>query len=497
MPSDLAGLAAGSMTEKQSWQKFQWLVMLMQMTLAAYDPPGFMTDFDRIPGQRAQWSMAVSGWFDECVGFELATLQGQPCQFYNQLKTPPNGAPLEQEIVWNGLSGTLRSRYGRAQALKLADQVVPLTQRIDGPGSYFVGGQWGNLFYRPLDEYCEWHVTRDADGQIRCVTFTSEPPEYWQALHGDTLPSIAGTPTYPMVGDPSLLVELYREYVSPEVKYEDLVCAEDLIDYSDPESPQVIYAKGTYNPYNRWNTTDGIMHLTEPANTLGAEIKLAADATVLRTSAGSGGRVLADPDALVVCAAYGGPNRSSDPTIGASVNELAALGFAITLRNPVGLYMDHLDMTGWAGPDGSPVDPSWLRILRGQPGLIERAVFEVPEREGFTVSDITIGGVPIAFGGHLGEHMTVKLVGLASEPWRFSNHPIGCAAGACADAANPALLYRRDVGEPCPPGRLPAFDYPQPTDQALRQEGAVASAAAATLAPRRVRRRRHPPHRVR
>jgi hypothetical protein len=102
--------------------------MLMQMAFAAYDPPGFMTDFDRIPGQRAQWSMAVSGWFDECVGFELARLQGQPCQFYNQL---------------------------------------------------------------------------------------------------------------------------------------------------------------------------------------------AADATVLRTSAGSGGRVLADPDALVVCAAYGGPNRSSDPTIGA------------------------------------------------------------------------------------------------------------------------------------------------------------------------------------
>jgi hypothetical protein len=447
----------------------------VRVALSAYDPPGFMTDFDRIPGQRAQWSLAVSGWFDECIEGQLAKLQGQSCQFYNQLRSPPTGTALAQDIVWNGFSGTLRNRYGRAQALKLADTPVPLTQRIDGPGSYFVGGQWENLFYRPLDEYCEWHVTRDPDGKIRRVTFTSEPPEYWQALHGDTLPSIEGTPTYPTVGDRSLLLDLYREYVSRKVEYEDLICAEDLVDYSEPGSPTVVYAKGTYNPYNRWNTTDGIMHLIQPANTLGAEIKLAADATVLRSAQGSSGRVLADPDALIACAAYGGLNRASDPTIGASVNELAALGFAITLRNPVGLYMDHLDMAGWEGPDGSPIDPTWFRVLRGRPGMIEHAVFEVPPREGFTVSDITIGGVPIAYGGHLGEHMTVKLVGLASEPGRFSNRPIGCAKGACADAANPAFLYYRNLGEPCAAGRVPAFDYPEPTDQTLAQDTQTAA----------------------
>ena len=70
---------------------------------------------------------------------------------------------------------------------------------------------------------------------------------------------------------------------------------------------------------------------------------------------------MSDPDALIACAGYGGLNRNSDPTIGASVNELAALGFAVTLRNPVGLYMDHLDVTGWAKPDGTPVDPGYFR----------------------------------------------------------------------------------------------------------------------------------------
>jgi hypothetical protein len=462
------------------------------VTIAAYDPPGFMTDFDRIPGAREQWSRAVSGWFDEAIAGEAYLLQGQPCQYYNQLRTPPTGPAIEQEIVWNGFSGTLRNRYGRATALELADHLVPLTQRIDGPGSYFTGGQWEDLYYRPADEYCEWRVTRRPDGKIARVTFTSEPPEYWQALHGDTLGNIEGVPTYPTVGDPDLVLELYREYVSPEVQYEDLICAEDLVDYTDPDSPAVIYAKGTYNPYNRWNTTDGIMHLSDPPNSLTAEVKIGADATVLRSAAGPGGPPIADPDRLIACAAYGGLNRCSDPTIGGTVNELAALGFAITLRNPVGLYMDHLDMTGWATPDGSPIDPSWFRMLRGQAGMIERAVFEVPEEHGFCVSDLTIGGVPIAYGGHLAEHMTVKFVGLASEPGKFSNKPVGCSASVYADADNPAFLHYQRPGEAVPPGALPAFDYPEARAPAL-----LATAPASAPVPTPPPRRRHRPHKVR
>ena len=459
--------------------------------ITAYDPPGFMTDFDRIPGQLAQWSRAVSGWFDECIASEQSDLGDQPCQYYNQLTTPPRGPALEQEIVWNGFPGTLRNRWGRPQALAMADHPVPLTQRIDGPGSYFWGGQWENLYYRPQDEYCEWRVTRDPDGGIRRVTFTAEPPEYWQAMHGDTLCRTNGVPAYPTTGDPKLLVELYQELISPQVRYEDLICAVDLIDHSDPRNPYVVYPKGAYNPYNRWNTTDGIMHLTQPANSLVAEIQLGADATVLRTS-GRDGRIVSDPDALICCAEYGGLNRCSDPTIGASVNELAALGFAITLRNPVGLYMDHLDLTGWAGPSGEPVDPAWFRIVRGQPGLIERAVFEVPERAGFRVSDVTIGGVPISVGGQLSEHMTMKLVGLASEPGKFSNKPAGCAAGCCADAANPAFLHYRALDRPCPPGRVPAFDYPPPETPA-----AAAHAALIGRPPERLHRTRYPVFRSR
>ena len=85
-----------------------------------YDPPGFMTDYVRIPGQREQWSRAVSGWFDECIAIEESTLNGQPCQFYNQLTTPTVGEPVEQEIMWNGFSGTLRNRYGERRRWRSA-----------------------------------------------------------------------------------------------------------------------------------------------------------------------------------------------------------------------------------------------------------------------------------------------------------------------------------------------------------------------------------------
>jgi hypothetical protein len=247
----------------------------------------------------------------------------------------------------------------------------------------------------------------------------------------------------------------------------------------------VVYPKGAYNPYNRWNSVDGIMHLGQPANSLGAEIKLGADATVLRSPAGSDGRRISDPDALICCARYGGPNRCSDPTIGASVNELASLGFAITLRNPVGLYMDDLDLTGWAGPGGQPVDPGWFRVLRGSPGLIERAVFEVPNRLGFRVSDITIGGVPITVGGQIAEHITVKLVGLVSERSKYSNAPASCECSCCADAANPAFLYYQPLDEPPPPERIPAFDYPVPHAPAVAAAILTRPAAATHRLPRR------------
>jgi len=98
---------------------------------------------------------------------------------------------------------------------------------------------------------------------------------------------------------------------------EDLVCQEDIV----TNDGQFLVRKGEYNPYNKWNTTHGIAHLCSPPNTLVAEIGLGAEATIPRKD--GRGLTLAEPDALIFCAAYGGPDRNSDPTIGAAVNALA------------------------------------------------------------------------------------------------------------------------------------------------------------------------------
>lgn len=430
------------------------------MTLAAFDPPGYLDDFKQIPGQLQQWSDAVSGWFDSNIELiKKHYLAGGKPQYFNESKFEPPGPLLDQLIPWNALPGTLRNTYGRYHALQIADDLVPLTQRIDGPGSYFVGPVWQDLFYRPQDEYCEWRVTRDEQGRIVKITFTSEPPEYWQALHGDTIADANNDNQYKFAGDKKLLLQLYREYVSPDVQLEDLECSDDLVDLTDPRNPSVVYAKGQYNPYNRWNTTGGIMHLTHPANTLQAEVNLGAVATVLYQAYE---RPVSDPEALILAAAFGGPNRTSDPTIGSTVNQLAAAGAYITLRNPVGLAMHHVNLAGFATPNGDPVSSEFFQILRGseENGLIERAAFAVPPGEGYTVSDLTIGGVPISHGAQVAEHVVVNIVGRAGSLGAFKNDPVAPRASGMQSKVTGDLLSIRTDHDPVEPTATPAFDYP-------------------------------------
>lgn len=426
------------------------------MALERYDPPGGLTDFDGIPGQREAWSGAISAFFDSVIGNALPRLlhPGDRSQYVNQL-TAPVGGMAEQRIVWNAFPGTLRAWFGRDAALPIADRLrdaLPQPPRATpeaDPNTI-------TLTYRLQDEYCEWFVARDAQGRITSVTFTSEPPEYWAALHGDTLGDpVSNQPLYRFPGDRDLLVQLYRDLVSPRVAYADLVFDDDV--YRRPGDTTPLFRKGEYNPYNRWNTSDGIVHLTDPVNSLGAEIVLGGTASVLR--ADRAGAVLADPDALICCAGFGGPNRTSDPTIGGAVNQLARLGCAVTLRNPVGLYMHHLDLAGFTRPDGSPVDASYFQVVRGDAdaGMIERAVFSVPAGEGFTVSDLLIAGEPILYGGQVAERMTMNLVALAGPPGAYANQPVACSTLCCQDAEHPQYLGL--TWRPCGEGQTAAFSW--------------------------------------
>jgi hypothetical protein len=443
-----------------------------------YHAPGYLDDFS--PVLLEEWNTLVSAWFDASIAGEPQS----PLAFVNQARTPLPGAVIEQSIVWNALPGTLVNRYGRAQALALADYPYPLTRsnESDAPGGldgiYRTEGL-ANCWYRPQDEYCEWHVKRDVSGKIIEITFSSEPPEYWQALHGDTL--TIGDTAYQMSGDPQLVLELYRQYVSPEVQLADLEFQADVPD----DSGNVLYRKGQYNPFNRWNTVDGIMHLSHPANYLQAEIQLGSDASVVY---GRAGRRITNALDLITAAAYGGTNRTSDPTIGSSVQSLAALGCTLSLRDPVGLYMHHLNLAPFATPDGSPVTADYFRVVRGDASasLIERAVFAVPEGLGFTVSDLLAGGEPVAFGAQVAEHVTVHLVAVASAPGSVpvSPRPPNSAGAVLLQPATD-VQYQSLGTAPAPP-RRPVFAAPPMTDLATPGPAAArtAAGAAARLVPR-------------
>jgi hypothetical protein len=427
-------------------------------------PPAYISDFNSIPGQLSAWHTAVADWFDDSIGENAPIVNPGPCQFYNPARFDPGGLVIEQAITWNAFPKELLRLFGRDRALCEADRLWTLDRYYSTLHNIQLdSGEYPELFqtyFRPQNEYCEWHVARYPETRaIRRVTFTSEPPEFWYAFFGSPVPN----DKHQFVGAPDVVLRWYQNFVSSRVVAGDLIAQDDI----RAPKPDLLYAeKGRYNVYNKWNTTHGIVHLCAPPNTLMAEIRLGADATVLRKNAA--GRLLVEPEVLICCAQYGSPNRNSDPTIGATLNAAARLGAHVTLKDPIGIYMDHIDLSGWEAPDKKGV-ADCVRIVRGMPQMIERMVVEVPPARGFTVSDIEIGGEPIAYGGQIAECVTVKLVGICNvqkSPTR--NVPVKCCGRCCLEADRPASLTSIRLGEPLPPGCQEAF-----VDEGAEEEAAT------------------------
>jgi hypothetical protein len=241
-------------------------------------------------------------------------------------------------------------------------------------------------------------VERDPNsGKITRVTFTCEGPEYWQFL-AETTPEVA--------------LDLYRQFVNPQVKLDDL--------FSDDQ----------YNPRNKWNasTVEGAMHLIQINNSLSAEIELAAGSSVVREI---DGKVLTGEQELIKCGKYGGAERHSDPHIGGQVNSLTRQKADVTLENPVGLYFSDLSTESFETQDDSDPKSFWTYV-RGTEQKPVRAVYEVPADKGYTVSDVTIEGRPIRFGAQIADFVTIKLTGVAT---RFGQSTVAPMTGCRRDKA--------------------------------------------------------------
>lgn len=223
------------------------------------------------------------------------------------------------------------------------------------------------------DEYCEWSVERNADGDITRVTFTSEVPEYFEH----------------MARDPERLAKTYSELVGQSV------------------APDDVSKDGHFIRENKWNQSgEGrLAHLFQGNNTLEAAVALVAEATVPRER---NGKPITSKQVLATCAGLGNPFRNSDPQIAAGVNAAARAGNELTLQDPLGLYIDGLITTGMATPDNTDPAEFWT-VERGGPGQAVRARYEVPPKHGYTVSQVTSDGRPITFGAQLADRVRVRI----------------------------------------------------------------------------------------
>ena len=387
------------------------------------------------------WDAILANWFEAFAGIEGG-------YFYDTRADTTPGLPDTQSVAWDAFPRPIERWFEEAdepdlERWKAAETLRPrlfdgrlLRRMTDGSLAEPVP-----VLHRQQDEYCEWFAHRDEDGHIVRVTLTSEGPEYWRFLAmgtgaffepGDERAGIVD-------GDIDLVTDLYRRHVDPAVEAEDLLWPYDVAAYNAGTDRWGVYGRaGTYNPFNRWNTTHGAMHLTHPANTLRGVFTVVSRAAVLRRN---GNRPVLDAEALVCCSGFGEPNRSSDPAIGGAVNGLVRDGLSVSLAEPLGVYMAGINAGAFHGPRGEDMTGAW-RVDRGDPGRqrILRATFAPPARSRLTVDRILASGTPISYGGQIADEVQMIVTALAKRI--HESPPAGkrCVAACCENPDRPGVM---------------------------------------------------------
>lgn len=315
--------------------------------LPRFDTPASLRDVPLTSSFYNDWSHYIEGLISD------VTLGDNGGAFYDPTATDVRVAGMKT-MVWMGFPRDLihrTNRDNREAAYRIADMNV--STRVN------------------QNEYFEWRVDRNAAGKITRVTFVTEFRKYYELLWNV---------------DRAAVVTLYRTLVSPAVAESDL------------------HIGGSYNHFNRWNTTDGIVHYIQGINTLSAAVGL------------SEGSVRAVPpfrDNFEARPRAAGAFTSVDPRISYDVHMLVRKGLYVSLEDPVGFYMVDWDNSGITEPGGAPAPSSYWKIVRGRPGQVLRLVYEVPAAKPFVVGDLSIGGVTIQYGGQLAEQISVGITGVA------------------------------------------------------------------------------------
>jgi hypothetical protein len=224
------------------------------------------------------------------------------------------------------------------------------------------------------EEYVEWRVVRGADGSVTRVVFSTEFPEYYEALAAVSLAALqAGVAA--VTGRRPTPAELFGPNFNPGAA-------------SPLARQQQLRTFAARNPWN--NGKKDILFLTQQFNTLGALFNLLGHCGI---------EDLAVP-ANAVCDQVGefcGPNRNSDPVVCLAAQTLRRNRQAFSLTDPAGVRMLRLD--GIWKFDGQQIDinahPRWS-ITRGG----RRAVLDVSPR-------LTMGDDPVTSGAQVSTRLKV------------------------------------------------------------------------------------------
>jgi len=171
------------------------------------------------------------------------------------------------------------------------------------------------------EEYVEWDTKRSPSGRIREIIFTTEFPEYYQALAA--------------AGSHVLVQGIRRLYPDADPSMEELFGPG-----FDPASKTAEERAAKFREHireNPWNNGEkGILCLGMTVNSLGALFGLLIACGVVRT----------DTDPTGVCSLVGGAcvdGRNSDPVVCEASQSLAQSRRAFTLRDPAGIRILKLD----------------------------------------------------------------------------------------------------------------------------------------------------------
>lgn len=378
-----------------------------------FSTPGFVNDF--LPSESAEAALMQQRWHETMNRFTDRVLLNDPWTFseqppeaisyFNPANTViPDGAPVVV-IPWTVFPNRIKFYYpeaSRHEHWAYAD---------DGPPSSPDPDNYGFSTHRDWqDEYGEWSVTRNDEGKITRVQFTTESREYWFTLWDVS---------------PEAVLRLYRQLASPDVQLEDLYLRDDAGEpIVDPQT-----GRPAYDDFNKWNGQEGghAVHMIAGFNYVYAgAMYLSMQSTVLREDAE--GYAVTDPNQILNCSLHGTPNRNSDPFISGFITDLVrGAGVQITLEDPAGIYMQTPNFNLFQLPSNAPegAHPSdYWTVTRGrarQAGethdYILHAVYEVPEDQGFTVGDIIINGFPIGYGSQIAEtiNVAVSAIGMPKE----------------------------------------------------------------------------------